>query len=56
MLLALPGFSWPLAFTLCPTHCRPVNVILPDPRTLDECNPSSKLVSHLYTMRHSPGT
>ena len=37
---------WPMAFNLCPTHCSPINAILPDPRTLDD--PSSRLVSHLY--------
>ena len=26
----------PLVVALCPTHCSPVNAILPDPRTLDE--------------------
>ena len=38
----------PLVVALCPTHCSPVNAILPDPRTLDEYHPSSRLGSHLH--------
>ena len=42
---------------LCSTHCSSGNVILPNPRTLDEYGtPSSILVSQLYIMYYLPFT